>query len=267
MGILNVTPDSFYDRGKYAEPDAALKRAETLIKEGADIIDIGGESTRPGSLPVPLESEIGRVIPVVKHLQKYFKSIPVSVDTQKAEVARLALSEGAKIINDVSAFRTDQKKMEKVLNEFKPTIILMHMQGTPQTMQLNPRYRDVVGEVKQFLAERVQWAREAGVPKSRIWIDPGIGFGKQLKHNLQLLQNLGKLKSIGSGLVVGCSRKSFIGMILKSEEGLLPAEDRLEGSLAAACWAALQGASVLRVHDVGPTKKAIQTVEAIRSAA
>lgn len=274
MGILNVTPDSFFDGGKYANLKSALQHAETMVEQGADILDVGGESSRPGSNSVPAEIELKRVLPVVKELKKKFPEIPVSVDTQKAQVAGAALSEGTEIINDISSLRTDPKMIE-VLLKFKPHVILMHMQGTPKTMQKNPTYKNVlkdesatllppvVQEVKRFLKERIQLLVKQGFPREKIWIDPGIGFGKKLKHNLELLKHLKEFASLRQKIVLGCSRKSFIGLLLANGQRLPPPEERLEGSLACALWASLFPVSVLRVHDVGSTKKALQVFQAM----
>lgn len=262
MGILNVTPDSFYDRGKYFRRNAALRQAEKMIEEGADILDVGGESTRPGSIAVTLDEELKRVVPVVRTLVKKFPKVPVSVDTQKSEVAAQSLDAGAQIVNDVSALRTDGERMANAIRQFRPQVVLMHMQGTPQTMQKNPRYRNVVGEVKDFLSERIRWAVRHGLSRKKIWIDPGIGFGKRLPHNLELIKNIPEFFSLKCPVLIGCSRKSFIGRLMNPKDPR-PPEERLEGSLTAACWLALQGVSILRVHDVGATKKALRVLDAV----
>lgn len=264
MGILNVTPDSFFDGGKYDQTDLALKHAAKMVNEGADILDVGGESSQPGAAPVRLQEELERVVPVVKRLAKKFPNVRISVDTTKSEVARQCLNEGARIINDISALRMDEKMID-VLRKFRPQVVLMHMRGNPRTMQKKPKYTNVVHEVKSFLAERIRWAVENGFPRKKIWIDPGIGFGKTVQHNLQLLKHLSDFSSLNCPILIGCSRKSFIGNILKNVKKILPPEERLEGSLAAACWAYLNGASILRVHDVGATKKAIRILESIRT--
>lgn len=263
MGILNVTPDSFFDGGKYVNLKSALQHAETMVEQGADILDVGGESSRPGSNSVPAEIELKRALPVIKELKKKFPKIPISVDTQKSHVAEAALSEGADIINDISALRTDPKMIE-ILLQWKPQVILMHMQGNPKTMQKNPTYKNVVQDVKRFLKERIQLLVKQGFPREKIWIDPGIGFGKKLEHNLELLKHLKEFASLRQKLVLGCSRKSFIGLLLADGHRLAPPEERLEGSLACALWASLSPVSVLRVHDVASTKKALQVFQAIR---
>ncbi|MBI2915520.1 MAG: dihydropteroate synthase [Elusimicrobia bacterium] len=263
MGILNLTPDSFYDGGRYGSVESACRRAEEMVQEGADILDLGGESTRPGSQPVSAEEELSRVLPVVKKISKRYPRVPISVDTQKSEVARQSLQEGASIINDISALRSDPG-MADVLRQYRAQVLLMHMRGSPRTMQQSPRYKNVVREVKSFLSQRVRWAVEQGISESRIWIDPGIGFGKTLRHNLGILRDLKSFLSLKLPLVVGCSRKSFIGGILGEKKFPLPAEERLEGSLAAACWSYWQGVSILRVHDVGSTKKMIQVLSAVQ---
>lgn len=257
VGILNVTPDSFSDGGRYRDPEAAVARGIQMAEEGADVIDIGGESTRPGSQPVPAEEELGRVLPVLRGLRRAL-SLPISIDTYKAEVARRALDEGADIVNDVSALRFDPEMAAVVARERVP-VVLMHMQGTPQTMQLAPRYRDVAAEVAAFLRERMETATAAGIDRERILLDPGIGFGKTLEHNLTLLRKLPSLAALGRPLLVGVSRKAFIGRILGVE-----ADQRLEGSLAAAVAAVLGGARLVRVHDVKETVRAVRIADAIR---
>lgn len=263
MGIINATPDSFFDGGKYNRLDAAFSRAEKLIEEGADLLDIGGESTRPGSAPVEAAEEILRTVPLIRRLARRFPHIPLSIDTQKSAVARRALDEGARVVNDVSALRADAQMVD-VARERRCGLILMHMSGTPQTMQRNPRYRNVTGEVKAFLKERVRFAVQCGILKSRIWVDPGIGFGKTLRHNLELLGNLKDLSGLGCPLLVGTSRKSFLGRLAAKGKKIAGPEERLEGSLASAAWAYLQGASILRVHDVLSTKKTLDLLAEIR---
>lgn len=261
MGILNLTPDSFYDGGKYNKLDSAIRIAEKMAEEGVDYFDVGGESTRPGSKPVSLDEELKRVIPVVKKLVRKYPKIPVSVDSQKSEVAYQSLKEGARIINDISSLNSDPK-MIQVIQEFKPYLILMHMQKNPQIMQKNPRYKNVVQEIKNYLSERIQWVVRNGIPKKKIWIDPGIGFGKTLQHNLEILTHLKDFLSLNCPVLVGHSRKSFIGQILNKKNPLPPSE-RLEGSLAVACWSFLQGVSILRIHDVGATRKSLQIFQSI----
>ncbi|MDD5258965.1 MAG: dihydropteroate synthase [bacterium] len=257
MGILNVTPDSFFDGGKYLDSGLAVSRALEMVKEGADIIDIGGESSRPGSTPVSAREELARILPIVKALAKKTR-VPISIDTYKSEVAAACLAQGARIINDISALRFD-RRMAKVVVKYKAKVVLMHMQGTPRQMQKNPHYQDVVSEVFQFLEERIQCAASLGIARENIIIDPGIGFGKTLGHNLVLLQKLAEFRSLGAPVLLGISRKSMIGNIL----GHVPGE-RLNGSLAAAAWGYFQGASILRVHDVAQTKELLKVLEAIK---
>ncbi len=263
MGILNLTPDSFFDGGRYAGPggvdvDAALRRCEAMAREGADIIDVGGESTRPGALAVPEDEERARVVPVIDAIARRF-DVPVSVDTMKSGVARAALDAGAVIVNDVSAMTADPFMLE-VPGPYGAGVVLNHMQGKPRTMQDAPNYCDVVGEVRDHLMARVRLLAAAGVPKDRIAVDPGIGFGKRLVDNYDLIEKLEDLDAIGCPILVGHSRKSFIGKTRGLEES-----DRLHPSVAVAVYAALKGASILRVHDVGATREALRIVEAVRS--
>ncbi len=257
MGIINVTPDSFFDGGRRFEAAAAVADGVAMIASGADILDVGGESTRPGAAPVSEEEETARVLPVVRGLRARIGA-PISIDTYKASVARAALEEGADIVNDISALRFDPGMAALVAAEKVP-LILMHMQGTPRTMQQDPQYRDVVREVRDFLAAQLYAALEAGVVQEAVIVDPGIGFGKTVEHNLELLRGLPALAALGQPLLVGASRKTFIGKILGAE----PA-DRLEGSLAAAVAAVLGGANILRVHDVAETVKAVRIADALR---
>lgn len=250
MGILNVTPDSFSDGGRYLDIERAVAHARAMAKAGADIIDVGGESSRPGAQPVSAEEELQRVLPVIEGLP----DLLVSIDTTKASVAERAQAAGARIVNDISALRFDERMPAVIGNA---GVILMHMQGTPATMQQQPRYDDVTREVREFLAERIAFAESRGVKKAQIAVDPGIGFGKTVAQNLQLLAQFGQLGALGCPLVVGASRKSFIGG--------QPA-DRLPGSLAAAAWAVAHGANVVRVHDVAETVAVVRMVEAIRQA-
>jgi dihydropteroate synthase len=256
MGVLNVTPDSFYDGGVYFDPARAVGRGLELAAEGADIIDVGGESTRPGSEPIPADEELRRILPVVEALRKETKVL-ISVDTTKSEVAQTALAKGADIINDISAGRFDAR-VPAVAARSGAGLILMHMKGTPRTMQLSPHYEDVLAEVKAFLRERIEAAAAAGVERERIIIDPGIGFGKRLEDNLVLLRNIASLTELGRPILVGISRKSFIGNILN-----LDARERLEGTVAAAVLCVAGGASLLRVHDVRAVSRAITVAEAI----
>jgi dihydropteroate synthase len=257
MGILNLTPDSFFDGGKFSGVDAALARCETLVSEGADILDIGGESTRPGALPVPEEEERARVIPVIAAAARRF-GVPLSVDTMKSGVARAALDAGASIVNDVSAMTADPYMLE-VPQAYGAGVVLGHMQGKPRTMQEAPAYCDVVGEVRDHLMARVRTLAAAGIAKDRIAVDPGIGFGKRLADNYALIDKLEDLDAIGCPILLGHSRKSFIG----ATPGLGDS-DRLHPSVAVAVYAALKGASVLRVHDVKATVEALRMIGAIR---
>jgi dihydropteroate synthase len=257
MGILNVTPDSFYGGSRHVDPAKAIADGIAMAASGADIIDIGGESSRPGAAPVTEEEERARVLPVVHGLRREL-AVPISIDTYKANVARAALDAGADIVNDISALRFDPAMVSVIAAEKVP-IVLMHMQGTPQTMQVEPYYRDVTREVRDFLAAQMYEAMDAGVAPEGIILDPGIGFGKTIEHNLQLLRGLPVLAALGQPLLVGVSRKAFIGKILDLE----PAA-RLEGSLAAAVAAALAGANIVRVHDVAETNRAVRVADAIR---
>lgn len=257
MGILNVTPDSFYDGGRRTDAQTLVADAIAMVEAGADIIDIGGESTRPGASPISLHEELARVLPVIRDLRPVIP-VPISVDTYKAEVARAVLAEGADMVNDISALTFDAGMADLVAAEKVP-VILMHMQGTPRTMQLDPHYSDVVAEVRNFLARRVEFAVQTGIEREKIIIDPGIGFGKTLEHNLALLKGLPGLARVGQPLLVGVSRKGFIGKLLDA----VP-DERLEGSLAAAVAAVLAGAHIIRAHDVKATCKAIRIADAIR---
>ncbi len=258
MGILNATPDSFYDGGRYDQFDSALARAEQMLSEGADILDIGGESTRPGSEPVPVEEEIRRVVPLVEAIAHRYPDAILSVDTTKSAVARLALQAGACIVNDISGMTFDPE-MPQVVAEAGALVVLMHIKGTPKTMQQNPTYDDVVQEVRAVLASHAQRALQMGIPPTHIWLDPGIGFGKTVEHNLQLLRNLPALKSLGYPLLVGTSRKSLIGHLL----GGLPPEERLEGTLATVALSIAWGADVVRVHDVQATVRTVRIADAL----
>ncbi|MDH4301205.1 MAG: dihydropteroate synthase [Nitrospira sp.] len=243
MGVVNITPDSFYDGGRYDLPERAIAHALELVEQGADIIDIGGESTRPGAVAVSEHDELGRVIPVLEGLVRHV-SVPISIDTTKSRVARLALDTGASIINDVSALRQDPD-MANVIAQSGAAVVLMHMQGTPQTMQQSPQYADVGAEVVQFFEERVETALLAGIARTNIILDPGFGFGKLLSHNLALLRGLSSFTMLNCPLLVGLSRKGFIGTIVGK------AVDRREwGTAAAVALAVDRGAKIVRVHDV-----------------
>jgi len=250
MGILNVTPDSFSDGGVFLSPDKAMAQALRMAEEGADIIDVGGESTRPGAAPVSAQQEMDRVIPVIEALHSRI-SLPISIDTSKPEVMRAAVAAGAGFINDVRAMRTEGA-LEAVA-ELDVPVCLMHMRGEPRTMQDDPRYADVVGVVRDFLEERRDACMNAGIPAARLVIDPGFGFGKTLEHNLELLRGLKTLRSLGMPILAGLSRKSMIGKALG-----LPVERRLHASVALAVMAVQNGARIVRVHDVGPTVEALR---------
>jgi dihydropteroate synthase len=254
MGVVNVTPDSFSDGGLYLDADAAIRHGEELVRDGAEILDVGGESTRPGAAEVSEEEELARVEPVVAGLTV---AATVSIDTSKLAVAEAALDAGALIVNDVTALRHDPE-IAALCAQRGAGLVLMHMQGDPRTMQENPAYEDVVEDVKAFLAERLRAALDAGVAEERIWLDPGIGFGKSLEHNLELLRRLGELRGLGRPLVIGTSRKSFIGKIDGSVVG-----DRLGGTVASSVLAAAEGADVLRVHDVAEAAQAMRVASAI----
>lgn len=255
VGILNVTPDSFSDGGAFFTLDEAFAQARLLAEEGADIIDIGGESSRPGSEPVSEEEELRRVIPVVERLAKEL-SVPISIDTYKPAVARAALAAGAKILNDITGLRNPE--MRAAAAAARAPVILMHMQGEPKTMQENPHYGDVVSDIKEFFKEHIALAKTDGIEE--IILDPGIGFGKTLEHNLEILRRLQEFTTIGYPVLVGSSRKSFIGKLT----GDLPANERLEGTIAAAVAARLNGASYVRAHDVKECRRALQVADAIR---
>ena len=252
MGILNITPDSFSDGGKYLTLNEALKRAHEMIEEGVDIIDIGGESTRPGSEPVSLDEELKRITPIIEALKKD-SDIAISVDTYKPQVMKEAIDRDVSMINDVYALR--QPGAIDVIKHSKVGICLMHMQGTPQTMQINPHYTNVVSEVKSFLEARANDLLSEGVEKSRMILDPGFGFGKTFEHNITLLQDLESFKSLKLPLLVGLSRKSFIRKILNGEH-----DDHLSGSIAAAIFSVIKGAKILRVHDIKETKSALNII-------
>jgi dihydropteroate synthase len=263
MGILNITPDSFSDGSRFAAPDAALAHAREMIAQGADLLDIGGESTRPGSERIPASEQLRRILPTIQAIRRE-SDIALSLDTTLSEVARPAIDAGINILNDISAGREDPGMLTLAAGRGLP-IILMHMQGTPGTMQENPTYGDVVTEVASFLQDRAQAAMAAGIPSGHILLDPGIGFGKDLEHNLALLRNLADLHQragIQHRLLVGVSRKRFIGTLTNTPQP----DQRVAGSLAAGLWCLAHGAHILRVHDVKPTVEALQVYRAITSA-
>jgi dihydropteroate synthase len=254
MGVINVTPDSFSDGGQFLDHEAAIARGHVLIAEGADLIDVGGESTRPGAEGVPVDEELRRVLPVVEALAPHVR---ISIDTRKAQVAEAAIAAGATLVNDVSA------SLHEVAAARRVGWVAMHMQGDPATMQDEPRYDDVVGQVRDHLVGRAEAARAAGVDE--IWIDPGIGFGKTYEHNLALLGRIDVLVATGYPVVVGTSRKGFLGRLLAASDGAtepVPTDDRLDGSLATATWALARGVAMVRAHDVRPTAQAVRVVAA-----
>ncbi|MGI8462023.1 MAG: dihydropteroate synthase [Solirubrobacterales bacterium] len=255
VGIVNVTPDSFSDGGEFLDPGQAIEHAAELVRDGADVLDIGGESTRPGANAVAAAEECERVVPVLEGLVG--AGVPISIDTSKATVAEAALDAGADWVNDVTALRADPE-LAGLCAERRCEVVLMHMLGDPRTMQEDPRYDDVVEDVRAFLAERIEAAIAAGIEEKRIWIDPGIGFGKTLEHNIELLRRLGQLQGLGRPILVDTSRKRFIGAITGRE-----VDQRVGGTVAADVLAVANGADALRVHDVAATRDTLRTVEAI----
>jgi len=259
MGVVNVTPDSFSDGGLYFTPEKAIVHAKDLEKAGADIVDIGGESSRPSSQPISLEEELRRVVPVIKAIAPELK-IPISIDTYKAKVAQAALEAGAKIVNDISALRFDED-MAKVVADYKTPVVLMHMKGTPKDMQINPYYENVLQEVYNFLAERIDYALTQGIDKVQIAIDPGIGFGKRLEDNLRLIKYLSFFKTLGRPILLGPSRKTFIGKVLNIE---VPAQ-RDVGTLGVVALATLLGVDIIRVHAVKEARQIVKIIKTIMS--
>jgi len=257
MGVLNVTPDSFSDGGQFLDPAAAVAHGRQMSSDGADVIDVGGESTRPGSDAVSADEEARRVVPVIRDLASQ-TDVPISIDTQKAEVAAAALDAGAQIINDVSALRTDPQ-MAVLAAERGVPLVLMHMQGTPKTMQAAPTYGDVVTDVADWLRERIQHAVDSGIRREQVIIDPGFGFGKTLQHNLEMLRRLHEFHALDRPLLVGTSRKSMLGMILNAPEA-----ERLHGTLATVACGAMCGCHIVRVHDVRPALETVRVCEAVR---
>jgi len=255
MGIVNVTPDSFSDGGKFLEKDRAVEHALRLVEEGADLVDIGGESTRPGSDPVSVEEELHRVMPVLEELIGEIE-VPISIDTRRATVAEEALRLGCHLVNDVSACRDE--RMPEVLARYQAPVVLMHMKGEPKTMQQAPFYEDVVGEVASFLQERALRLERGGIPRERIIVDPGIGFGKRFRDNLDLLRGIDRIRALGYPVLVGASRKRFLGELLDA-----PPERRLHGSLAVAAHCYRQGVEIIRVHDVSATVELLRVLDAI----
>ncbi|MBU0673461.1 MAG: dihydropteroate synthase [Proteobacteria bacterium] len=259
MGILNVTPDSFSDGGKFTSEHDILSQTEKLIRDGADILDIGGESTRPFAPQISVDEEISRVIPAITAIRRVFPDIPISIDTTKAEVARRALAAGATIVNDISALRFDPSMSKVVLTAGSP-VILMHMQGSPGNMQNNPIYDDVIRDIKTFLSARINQAVSLGIDRKKIIIDPGIGFGKTLEHNLVILNRLNEFQDLGCRLLVGHSRKSFIGKILGSD-----VTDRDVPTAVISALCAMKGVDIIRVHDIETTAQAIKLAMAIKT--
>lgn len=258
MGIVNVTPDSFSDGGLFLAPERAIEHARQLVDDGADLLDVGGESTRPGARAVTAEEELARIAPVLAGLESM--ETPISIDTSKVAVAETALDAGARIVNDVTALRMEPA-LAGLCADRECGVILMHMLGTPRTMQENPTYDDVVDEVKAFLAERIEFAIGQGIAEERIWVDPGIGFGKTVDHNLELLRRLGELGELGRPVVVGASRKRFIGTLTGRDVG-----ERVGGTIASSVLALRGGAEILRVHDVAEVRDAIRVADAILAA-
>lgn len=260
MGILNITPDSFNDGGRFLDKDKAVAAGIQMARQGAAIIDVGAESTRPGASPVPVEEQIRRAVPVIKELSAGI-NIPISIDAKDADAAEAAVKAGASILNDITALADE--RMAQLAVRYQLPVILMHMQGTPETMQVQPHYENVVRQVKEFLAQRAAWAQASGIPAERIFVDPGIGFGKTTEHNLLLLNQLGQITSLGYRVLVGLSRKRFLGEITGRQEP----KERLFATAAAVALSAAQGASIVRVHDVAPMVDVVKTAYAIASAA
>ncbi len=256
MGILNVTPDSFSDGGQYRTAESAIKAGLKMITSGADIIDVGGESTRPGAKPVPLEEELERVLPVIKGIRKQ-SDCPLSIDTYKSQVAKAAIEDGADMVNDISGLNFDNK-MPGILAQTQVSAVLMHIQGKPKNMQQNPHYENLIDEIIDYLQTGIEKATAAGVPREQLWIDPGIGFGKKWYQNYIILRYLDELKSLSVPVLVGPSRKSFLGKLSD-----LSPQERLEGTLAALSCAVLNGANMVRVHDVSQAVKAVEIADAI----
>jgi len=258
MGVLNVTPDSFSDGGIYFDKASAIERAYQMVEEGADIIDIGGESTRPGSEPVTLEEELRRTIPVIEPLVNKIR-VPLSIDTYKSEVAKRTLDAGASMVNDISGLRFDHK-MPEVVSEHKVPIVIMHIKGRPRDMQDNPVYEALIPEIMNYLREGIEKAKQSGISEDKIIIDPGIGFGKTFDHNLEIINKLHELTLLEKPILIGPSRKAFLGKIL----GNAPVTERLEGTAAAVAISILNGANIIRVHDVKEMVKVAKVVDAIK---
>ena len=259
MGIVNVTPDSFSDGGKFFSPEVAISHASKLISQGADIIDIGGESTRPGAKQVSELEELKRVIPVIEKIRADNPAILISIDTTKASVAKHAIEAGADIINDVSGLSFDNN-MVGIVETFNIPVVIMHMKGNPQNMQMNPEYKDIVNEILDFFKMKIKSAIQSGINRSKIILDPGIGFGKTVEHNFELLSRLNEFNVLELPIMIGPSRKSFIGITLD-----LPPEDRVEGTAAAVSAGVMNGASIVRVHDVKSMKRVVKIIEKVRN--
>ena len=258
MGILNITPDSFSDGGMHFDKSRAVDQAHRMIDDGADILDIGGESTRPGSEPVSLDEELRRTIPVIKALSKSI-SIPISIDTYKSDVALRALEAGASIVNDISGMRFDPE-MSKVISRFKVPVVIMHMKGSPKNMQVNPVYKALIPEIVDYFRTSIQLAEEFGIPGDMIILDPGLGFGKTFAHNLEIINNLQQFSLFENPILIGPSRKAFLGKIL----GNLPAKERMEGTAASVAISIIKGAHIVRVHDVKEMAKVAKVADAIK---
>ncbi len=261
MGVLNVTTDSFSDGGEFLAPAAAIDHASEMVAEGADIIDVGPESTRPGSMPVPADEQIRRGVPVIEGIRRRHPKIVISIDTRSARVAEAAINAGAQMVNDVSALRADPD-MAGLVARREAAVVLMHMQGEPATMQRDPTYEDVMGEIISFLRERIQAASKAGIGRERMIVDPGIGFGKTTAHNLEILARLEEMHQLGLPILIGASRKRFIGEVL----GIDSPQERLMGTAAVVATAAAAGAHLYRVHDVKPIRQVMTMIHAVRTA-
>lgn len=259
MGIINATPDSFYDKSRVGSVESAIERAKRMIEEGAEILDIGGESTRPGCEPVTLEEEIERVVPVIKEIRSINKDILISIDTYRAKTAEEAIKAGADIVNDISAMTFDEA-MAEVVKKYDVPVILMHIKGTPKNMQRDPHYADVYREVMDFFKERIQYGLSKGISMDKFILDPGIGFGKNLDHNLELIRRVGELHELNLPVLLAVSRKSSIGAAL----GNLPTEERLEGTIAVTCYAATKAIEMVRVHDVKENLRAARMIEVLK---
>ena len=260
MGILNITPDSFSDGGQFYDHNKAIDHAKALINQGADIIDIGGESTRPGSSQISLDEEIKRVIPVIEKVRFYDSNILISIDSTKSKVTKRAIEVGADIVNDISSFSVD-KEMPKIVSDYETPVILMHMQGNPINMQIDPRYDDIINDIKAFFQRKIEISINFGIKKESIILDPGIGFGKTVADNFMIISKLRKFCELGFPILVGPSRKSFIGEVLD-----LPVHDRLEGTLSSVVVSIMNGAKIVRVHDVKEVKRVVKISEIFKDA-